>query len=53
MPLTRALTENWQYAVLAGAGVLLLPGRRGVVLTLVAAGVVGVVVALGGGALPR
>jgi chromate transporter len=52
VPLTRALTENWQYAVLAGAGVLLLPGRRGVVLTLVAAGAVGVAVAVGGGALP-
>ncbi|MGZ4352699.1 MAG: chromate efflux transporter [Gaiellaceae bacterium] len=52
VPLTRALTEGWQYAVLAAAGVLLLPGRRGVVLTLVAAGLVGVGVALGGGPLP-
>ena len=52
VPLTRALTEGWQYAVLAAAGVLLLPGRRGVVLTLVAAGLVGVAVALGGGPLP-
>ena len=53
VPLARALTEDWQYAVLAAAGVLLLPGRRGVVLTLVAAGLVGVVVAVGGGPLPR
>jgi chromate transporter len=52
VPLTRALTEDWQYAVLVAAGVLLLPGRRGVVLTLVTAGVVGVGVALGGGPLP-
>ena len=52
VPLTRALTDGWQYAVLAAAGVLLLPGRRGVVLTLVAAGLVGVGVALGGGPLP-
>ena len=37
VPLARALTEDWQYAVLAGAAVLLLPGRRGVVLTLLAA----------------
>ena len=53
VPLTRALTEDWQYAVLAGAGVLLLPGRRSTVLTLVAAGAVGVAVALGGGPLPN
>ncbi len=52
VPLTRALTEDWQYAVLAAAGVLLLPGRRGVVLTLVVAGLVGVLVAVGGGPLP-
>ena len=52
VPLTRALSESWQYAVLAGAALLLLPGRRGVVLTLLAAGAVGVAVALGGGPLP-
>jgi chromate transporter len=52
VPLTRALSEGWQYAVLGGAALLLLPGRRGVVLTLVAAGVVGVAIALGGGPLP-
>ena len=32
--LTRELTHPWQYAVLAGALALLLPLRRGVVLTL-------------------
>jgi chromate transporter len=52
IPLARALTENWQYAVLAGAVVVLLARRRGVVPTLVAAGLVGVVVALAGGAVP-
>jgi chromate transporter len=52
VPLARALTEDWQYAVLAAAGVLLLAVRRGVVFTLLVAGLVGVVVALGGGPVP-
>jgi len=52
VPLARALAEPWQWGVLAGAGVLLLPLRRGVVLTLLLAGAVGVVVALAGGPLP-
>jgi chromate transporter len=52
IPLTRALSETWQYAVLAGAAVLLLAVRRGVVATLLLAGAVGVVVALAGGPLP-
>ena len=39
-------------AVLAGAAVLLLVLRRGVVPTLVLAGLIGVVVALVGGSLP-
>jgi chromate transporter len=52
IPLARALSEPWQYAVLAGAAVLLLALRRGVVATLLAAGLVGVVVALAGGPLP-
>lgn len=47
--LTRALTYPWQYLVLAGALVLLLPLRRGAVLTLLAAAGVGVVIALAGG----
>ncbi len=38
IPLARALTQPWQYAVLAAALVLLLALRRGVVLTLLAAG---------------
>ncbi len=48
IPLTRALTHDWQYAVLAGALILLLALRRGVVLTLLCAAAVGVVVALAG-----
>ena len=47
--LTRALTHPWQYLVLAGALVLLLPLRRGVVLTLLSAAAVGVVIALAAG----
>jgi chromate transporter len=52
IPLTKALSEPWQYGVLAGAAVLLLVLRRGVVLTLFLAGATGVVIALAGGALP-
>jgi chromate transporter len=43
VPLTLALQETWQYGVLAGAAVLLFAARRGVVLTLLAAGAAGVV----------
>ncbi|MEV4517076.1 chromate efflux transporter [Dactylosporangium sp. NPDC049525] len=50
--LAAALRQPWQYAVLAAAAVLLLPLRRGVVPTLLAAGAVGVVIALAGGPLP-
>jgi chromate transporter len=51
--LARALTQPWQYAVLAGAAALLLGLRRGVVLTLLAAAAVGLIIALAGGPLPR
>ena len=44
--LARELTHPWQYLVLAGALVALLPLRRGVVLTLLSAAGVGVVAAL-------
>jgi chromate transporter len=47
--LTRELTHPWQYAVLAGALVLLLPLRRGVVLTLLSAAAIGVTVVLAAG----
>jgi chromate transporter len=53
IPLARALSEPWQYAVLAGAALLLFPLRRGVVLTLILAGTAGAIVALAGGQLPR
>jgi chromate transporter len=46
IPLTLALSHPWQYAVLAGALLLLLPLRRGMVLTLLAAGAVGVLITL-------
>jgi chromate transporter len=52
IPLARALHDDWQYAVLAAAALLLFMFRRGVVLTLLLAGGVGVIVALAGGALP-
>jgi len=52
VPLAGALTETWQYAVLTGAAVLLFVVRRGVVLTLLAAGAAGAAVGLAGGPLP-
>ena len=51
--LARVLSVDWQFAVLAGAAVLLLALRRGVVLTLLGAAAVGVVIAFAGGPLPR
>ena len=53
IPLALALTRTWQYAVLAGAAILLLALRRGVVLTLLAAAAVGVVIGLAGGPVPH
>ncbi len=47
--LTRVLSHPWQYAVLAGALAMLLPLRRGVVLTLLAAAAIGVTIALAAG----
>ena len=52
IPLARALSEPWQFAVLAAAAVALLALRRGVVITLVAAGIAGAVVSVAGGPLP-
>ncbi len=49
--LTRELTHAWQYPVLAAALALLLPLRRGVVLTLLSAAVVGVTIALAAGSV--
>ena len=53
VPLALALTQPWQFAVLACAAVLLLPLRRGVVPTLVGAGLTGVAIAVAGGPLPH
>jgi len=50
--LTLALRETWQFAVLAGAAIALLVLRRHVVETLLAAGAIGVVLALAGAPLP-
>ena len=47
-----ALQEPWQVAVLASAAVALLVLRRGIVVTLLAAGAAGVVAALAGAPLP-
>jgi chromate transporter len=53
IPLAAALTQRWQYAVLAGAALILLVLRRGVVLTLASAAAVGVIIGLSGGPLPH
>jgi chromate transporter len=50
--LAGALHQSWQFAVLAAAAVALLVLRRGVVETLLAAGVIGVIAALAGAPLP-
>jgi chromate transporter len=51
--LLAVVLRGWQFALLAAAAVLLLLLRRGVVETLVGAGVIGAVVVLAGGGLPR
>jgi chromate transporter len=53
IPLAAALRETWQYAVLGAAAAALLIARRGIVVTLVGAGVVGIVLALAGAPVPR
>ena len=53
IPLALELTRAWQYAVLAAAAIPLLALRRGVVLTLLAAGLTGTLIALTGAALPH
>ncbi len=52
IPLAAGLSEAWQAGVLAGAGLLLLVARRGVVLTLLLAALAGVAVGLAGGPVP-
>jgi len=51
--LARALSQPWQYAVLAAAAVLLLGLRRGVVFVLLTAASTGMLIALAGGPLPH
>jgi chromate transporter len=53
IPLTAALRETWQYVLLGVAAAALLVARRGIVVTLVGAGVVGAVAALAGAPVPR
>ena len=53
VPLTLALAEAWQFAVLAAALTALIVLRRGIVVTLLAAGLVGAALALLGAPLPR
>jgi chromate transporter len=53
IPLAGALVATWQFVLLGVAAVALLIARRGVVATLVGAGVIGAVIALAGGPLPR
>jgi len=53
VPLARALTQPWQYVVLAAAALSLLPLRRGVAPTLLLAGLAGTVIVLAGGPLPH
>ena len=52
IPLAFALDETWQYAVLAAGTVSLFVFRRGVVVTLVLAGAVGLVAQMAGAPLP-
>ena len=51
--LARALSEPWQYPVLLGAAIMLLAFHRGVVPTLLAAGVAGVICTAAGLPLPH
>jgi len=53
VPLTAAIGESWQYAVLAGAAVALLVLRRAVVPTLLLAACAGVLASLLGAPIPR
>ena len=50
MPLAGALRHGWQIPVLVAAAVALLLARRGVVQTLLGAGLIGVIAVVLGGA---
>jgi chromate transporter len=53
VPLAGALSETWQWFVLAAAAVGLLIARRGVVSVLVGAGLIGALIGLAGGPVPH
>jgi chromate transporter len=53
IPLTLALSEAWQFAVLGAGAILLFVVRTGVVAALLAAATAGAVIALAGAPLPR
>jgi chromate transporter len=53
IPLAGALSEMWQYVVLAAAAIALLALRRSIVLTLLTAGMAGAVAALLDAPIPR
>jgi chromate transporter len=53
VPLALALTQAWQWCILAGAAVLMLVLRRGPVLTLLTAAAAGILIVLAGGTLPQ
>jgi chromate transporter len=50
--LSTALTESWQFAILAAAAIALLALKRGVVQTLLGAALLGTIAALAGAPLP-
>jgi chromate transporter len=52
VPLALALTETWQFAILATAAIVLLTGRCGVVLTLIGAGAAGAIASALGAPVP-
>jgi chromate transporter len=53
LTLTRPLTQPWQYAILAGAAVVLPIMRRGVVPTLLASAAAGIILVAAGLSLPH
>jgi chromate transporter len=53
IPLAAVLRESWQFGVLAAAAIALVIARRSIVVTLLGAGIVGAVIALAGGPVPR
>jgi chromate transporter len=53
IPLTLALSQSWQYVVLALAALALLVARSGVVVTLIFAGLVGALAGLAGAPIPH